>query len=633
MATKSHSLPSKQTYNFPRNVCLGPSKHVFFSDDNRVLYAMPGQAKVYVSCGSEESGFVNGAACDAKFSAINGLAFSASGDLYIADSGNNCIRVLKKNGMVQTFAGSGKKGHKDGAREKSRFRAPHGLCFDAFGNLLVADYDNNAIRKINMQTGTVRTFIGNVPLGPRRELDLFAPLFQPRSLCYDSCGQLYVLCRQSGSDVCTTLVIHPNGRVSVRRRDMGRPESSEALQVFFSPWLHRLCHVITAPDGPVSAFTSAGFGSHSVMPISGGTGDKQWTNVLDKERLAKRNAKLTADKVSNALKVLWRLLQPDSDLESSCVVILEAENQPDNLSVTNLAYAIDAKSSAFSVLTHSNLHVAWYLARPKELVMLDDEGEIIWQDQRLLPILKRYNEKLQKNENPSYIHMPLILRVTYARAHCIVQVLDYGSIKTIICEIDNGFSVENVARKIKQSHGLTLSLSITEIKDREDEGDSIIYLNGIVTVPLDVKVQYNGKVTDVLVSVSETFTSLVQRLSAQLGFPENARLLFNDVPVYLPRYVAELPLKSGDLLVVQPRDSSAKLWMRTLTGKVFELPGYQPQDYIYDIMAHVERIEGTCTARQRVIFAGAQLEPQRTISDYNITDQCTLSLVLRIRGG
>jgi len=141
--------------------------------------------------GGASGGDTTGGASTASFNAPTGVAVDAAGNIYVADYGNNAIRVIGTNGMVTTLAGNGNQGSINGPGNLATFNGPTGVAVDAAGNVYVADENNNQIRKITSQ-GVVSTLAGSDSTGAQNGPGAAAYFFAPYGVAVDVQNNVYV---------------------------------------------------------------------------------------------------------------------------------------------------------------------------------------------------------------------------------------------------------------------------------------------------------------------------------------------------------------------------------------------------------------------------------------------------------
>jgi sugar lactone lactonase YvrE len=156
-------------------------------------------------------GSVDGTVATARFANAQGVAVDGSGNVYVADTGNNTIRVIALSGTVMTIAGqAGVSGSSNGYGTNALFNQPVGIAVDGAGNVYVADTGNDLMRMISPM-GNVTTLAGLAGVAGSRDNPGTNALFnQPMGIALDAATNLYVA--DYGND--TIRKITPNGSVS-----------------------------------------------------------------------------------------------------------------------------------------------------------------------------------------------------------------------------------------------------------------------------------------------------------------------------------------------------------------------------------------------------------------------------------
>ncbi len=133
----------------PTAVAVDQVGNVYVTDSgNHRIRRFSTDGVIVTLAGDVVPGFSDGTGVAAQFNVPQALAMDANGTLYIADTGNNRIRLILPNGEVQTLAGQSRAGFADGLGTAAQLNHPRGIAVDALGNLYVADEANNRIRRL-----------------------------------------------------------------------------------------------------------------------------------------------------------------------------------------------------------------------------------------------------------------------------------------------------------------------------------------------------------------------------------------------------------------------------------------------------------------------------------------------------
>ena len=147
----------------PQGVAIGPDGTLYIADTGNERIRTVSGGVITTFAGNGNAGFAGdgGAAVSASLRGPNALAIDASGALLVCDAGNERVRQISA-GVIQTIAGNGTQGFAGdgGAATSAELDTPMGLAVGASGQIYVADSHNNRIRVI-AANGTISTFAGS----------------------------------------------------------------------------------------------------------------------------------------------------------------------------------------------------------------------------------------------------------------------------------------------------------------------------------------------------------------------------------------------------------------------------------------------------------------------------------------
>lgn len=197
-------------FNTPTALLVEPSGALVVADEgNNQIRRLLFESRVTLLAGSGATGYTDAARREAVFNRVSGLVFDGSGNLYVADAGNDLIRKITPDGTTTTFAGTGAKGFADGTLRTARFNSPTGLALDIFNSFYVADSGNDIVRIIRPD-GYVFTIAGTGIRGYQDGPGSQARFNQPAAVTVDLQGMIYVA--DTGNDVIRKIT--PEGIVS-----------------------------------------------------------------------------------------------------------------------------------------------------------------------------------------------------------------------------------------------------------------------------------------------------------------------------------------------------------------------------------------------------------------------------------
>ncbi len=193
-----HGPATMANLNFPTGVAVDKTGNVYIADFSNNVIRMVDLSGTITTVAGNNTLFAysgdNGLATDAGLAQPIAVAIDTAGNLYIADYLNNAIRKVNTHDTITTYAGTSITGYTgdNGPASVATLNTPADVFADDSGNIYIADGGNNVIRKVNAHD-TITTFAGNGSVfGGDHGPAIAAGLNNPDGVGMDSAGNIYI---------------------------------------------------------------------------------------------------------------------------------------------------------------------------------------------------------------------------------------------------------------------------------------------------------------------------------------------------------------------------------------------------------------------------------------------------------
>jgi sugar lactone lactonase YvrE len=281
-AGASDGIGSEARFSVPSALAVDSAGYIYVADmgNNTIRKISPSGDVRTLAGAAGQPGQIDGEGTQARFKAPSGIAVDDSGNVYVAEFASDTIRKISPEGSVSLLAGSpGNPGWTDAKGDNAHFRNPWSVAVDKPGNVYVADKDNFVIRQISAD-GRVTTMAGMPGVPGFADGNGGASRFKdPHGIAVDYFGNVYV------ADTANQAVrkISPSGDVTSIALGLSNPESVAVdsigtVYVADSLGVHKITNskvellaplLLTAgPDGPMARAGSIAVDSHGTIYIA-----------------------------------------------------------------------------------------------------------------------------------------------------------------------------------------------------------------------------------------------------------------------------------------------------------------------------------------------------------------------------
>jgi len=182
----------------PENVFADRDNNIFIADfgNHRIRRIANNGGTISTAAGTGTSGFSGdgGPATAANLSSPTDVAADDAGNIYICAAGNNRIRKVTTDGVINTIAGNGNTTFNGDniPATAAALNNPQSIALDAAGNVYIADRGNSRIRKVTVGSGAIATLAGgNAGFSPDGSSTMLARLNQPTGIALDAAGNVF----------------------------------------------------------------------------------------------------------------------------------------------------------------------------------------------------------------------------------------------------------------------------------------------------------------------------------------------------------------------------------------------------------------------------------------------------------